>query len=76
MIKPTPLVTGPLDVARLGTNIQSVLQYFDVGECPRSFFPRAPGLEKAIEVAISRRILPDVSPKADGIDEIEYRCRK
>jgi len=25
VIKPTPLVTGPLEIARLGTNIQSVL---------------------------------------------------
>ena len=49
--------------------------YFDVGECPRSFFPKAPGLAQAIEVAIARRILLDASPKADRSDEIEYRCR-
>ena len=49
--------------------------YFDVGECPRFFFPKAPGLAQAIELAISRQLLLDASPKADGSDEIEYRCR-
>jgi len=38
VIKPTPLVTGPLEVARLGTNIQSVLHNFEVGECPAQHY--------------------------------------
>ena len=50
--------------------------YFDVGECPRSFYPKSPGLAQAIiEVAFYRQVLLDASPKADGSDEIEYRCR-
>ena len=72
VIKPTPLVTGPLEVARLGTTIQSVLHIMTWASALGFSFPKqAPGLAQAIEVAL----LLDASPKADGSDEIEYRFR-
>ena len=45
-------------------------EYFDVGKCPRSFYPKSLGLAQVIEVAFYRKILLDASPKADGSDGI------
>ena len=52
MIKPTPLLTGPLEVALLGATIQSVLHILTLASAQGFFFPKAPGLAQAIEVAI------------------------
>ena len=60
--------TGSRAVRR---NYPVCFAYYDMGECPRFFFPKAPGLARAIEVVL----LLDASPKADGSDEIEYRFR-
>ena len=40
MIKPAPLVTGPLEVARLGTNIQSVLHILKWASAEGFSFPK------------------------------------
>ena len=60
---------------RLGAEILKTKYYIIFGQRGRFFFLKAPGLAQAIELAISRQLLLDASPKADGSDEIEYRCR-
>ena len=55
--------TGSRAVRR---NYPVCFAYSDMGECPRFFFPKAPGLAQAIEVAILATtycVLLDASPK-------------
>jgi hypothetical protein len=40
LIKPTPLLTGPLEVARLGATIQSVLHILTWASAQGFSFPR------------------------------------
>ena len=75
-MKTKPLITGPLEVARLCATIQSVLHILTWESAQVFFFPKAPGLAQAIVVAmLATTYCLDAPPKADGSDEIEYRCR-
>ena len=73
MIKSTPLVTGPLEVARLGTNIQSISpedrathfgQYDHVRIYGRDYFDRLRNVGfKVEEVDYSLKLSPDLVEK-------------
>ena len=42
-------------------NYPVCFEYFDMGECPRFFFPKAFGLARAVNVAVARHEFLDAS---------------
>ena len=77
VIKPTPFVTGPLEVTRLDTNIRSILNILMWASARGFSFPKLlvyPKLLKC-DAHYYMYVFLDASPKADGSDKIKYRYR-
>ena len=75
VIKPTPLLTGPLEVALLGTTIQSVLHILTLASA-QCFFSQGSWFSPSYWSCDTRYYaLLNASPKAGGSDDTEYRCR-